>query len=71
MLDLVFGTYKRTDKEWIDVNDARYKKEMVALGGGIDVGLSKNHIIKSSYCVQESGETPRFSVRRWHPMVTL
>ena len=33
MLDLVFGTYKRTDKEWIDVNDARYKKEMVALGG--------------------------------------
>lgn len=32
MLDLVFGTYKRTDKEWVDVNDARYKKEMVALG---------------------------------------
>lgn len=29
-------------------------------GGGIDVGLSKIHIIKSSYCVQESGKTPRF-----------
>jgi len=32
MLDLVFGTYKRTDKEWIDVNDARYKKEMASNG---------------------------------------
>ena len=32
MLDLVFDTYKRTNKLWIDVNDARYKKEMVALG---------------------------------------
>eukprot|EP00438_Fugacium_kawagutii_P029562 Skav216034 [mRNA] locus=scaffold2403:33929:35134:- [translate_table: standard] len=32
MLDLVFGTYKHTKKEWIDVNFARYKKEMAPDG---------------------------------------
>lgn len=32
MLDLVFGTYKRTEKKWIDVNNAMYKKELAPDG---------------------------------------
>eukprot|EP00913_Durusdinium_trenchii_P009091 g8547.t1 len=32
MLDMIFNTYKRTEKEWLDVNHARYKKEILPDG---------------------------------------
>lgn len=43
MLDLVFGTYKRTEKEWIDVNDAMYKKEL-APDGDIVIHMKVNKV---------------------------